>query len=92
MRARIHQKRSKQVKHPFKAVDQSHAQADHRAAHHQRAKDAPEQHTVLVTRLDSEVFEQQDEDEDVVHAERFFNQIAREEFQRRGPPVPVQQP
>src|SRR6266852_5875239 len=72
-------------------MDQGHAQADHSAAHHQRPKDPPEQYAVLVMSLHREVFEQQHKNEQIVHAERFFNQVAGEEFQRRSPAVPVQQ-
>ena len=55
---------------------------DHDGAHDQRAENAPEQHLVLVLRRHREVREQQREHEDVVHAQRFLDQVAGEELQR----------
>ena len=59
------------------------ADADHRAAHHQRAEDAPEQHAVLVDRRHREVTEDHRDDEDVVDAERLLDDVAGEVLQRR---------
>ena len=59
--------------------------ADHDGAHDQRAEDAPEQHLVLIHGRHREVGEQQREDEDVVHAERFLDDVAGEELQRLRP-------
>jgi hypothetical protein len=60
----------------------SAARHDHDGAHDQRAEDAPEQHLVLIQRWHGEIREQQREDEDVVHAQRFLDEIASEELDR----------
>ena len=62
----------------MEARDQRRADADHHAAHHQRAEDAPEQHAVLVDRRHREEAEDHRDDEDVVDAERFLDDVAGE--------------
>ena len=76
-----HQHRAEQVDNPVKPLHQRHARRDEHRPHHQRAKDAPEQHFVLILRGHLEVGEDQEEDEQVVHAQRQFYQVAGEEFQ-----------
>lgn len=66
---------------PLEVLDQRRAEQDQRAAHHERADDAPEQHPVLHRRGHLEMAEDQDENEDVVDRERPLDQIAGEEFE-----------
>ena len=75
-------RRAEDVDDPLEACEQRRAQPDEQAAHHQRAEDPPEQHPVLVLRRHGEVLEDQHDDEDVVDAERFLDQVAGEERQR----------
>ncbi len=80
----VDQEGAEDIDDPLKALDQGRTNQDHPAAHDQGADDAPEQHTVLVGRRHAEVREQQDEDENIVDAERVFDQVAREELDRLG--------
>src|SRR5690606_34716557 len=61
--------------------DEGCARGDHGTAHQQRAKDPPEQDPVLVARRDLKIGEDQNEDEDVVYAQRLLDQVARKELQ-----------
>jgi hypothetical protein len=54
---------------------------DHGATHDQRADDAPEEHPVLVLRGHGERREDQQEDEDVVDAERLLDKVAGRPFE-----------
>src|SRR5690606_24878794 len=69
------------VEDPVETLDEEGARADHGAAHDEGAEDPPEQHAVLVLLRDAEVPEDQDEDEDVVDAERLLDQVACEELE-----------
>ncbi len=44
------QEDAKPVENPLEPLHELHTQADHRAAHHQRPQDAPQQHAVLMDR------------------------------------------
>jgi len=48
------EERAEDVKHPVKLVDERRAGGDHRAAHHERAKNAPEEQPVLIFRRHAE--------------------------------------
>ena len=72
------QERAEHVDDPVELLNQVGAGDDHRAAHHQRAENAPEQHAMLIAQRDAEEAEDQDEHEDVVDRERLFNQVAGE--------------
>ena len=63
------EERAERDEQPVEALDERHAEPDHRAAHEERAEDAPEQHAVLVAVGDMEVREDEGDDEDVVHRE-----------------------
>ena len=60
--------------------DQRRADEDQDRAQNDRAKHAVHQHALLRGRRHAEVGEQHQEDEDVVHRQRFFHQIAGQEF------------
>ena len=63
------------------------AEADHCPTHYKRAKNSPEQHSVLELRRHSHVFEDHRDHEHVVGAERHLDEVAGEEFHRREPAV-----
>ncbi len=60
--------------------DEGGADADHGAAHDECAEDAPEEDAVLVAGGDGEGAEDHGDDEDVVDAEGFFDDVAGEVF------------
>src|SRR5712692_4734260 len=92
LRARVNQKRAKQVQDPRKTLDQDYARANHGAAQNQRAQYAPKEHPVLVSGVDMEIREDQQKNEDVVYAEGFFNQVAGEKFEAGSAPVREENP
>ena len=77
------QERAEDIKDRVEILHQHRAEADHRAAHHQRADDTPEKHTVLVAGGHRERAEDHCDHEDIVHAQRFLHHIGREVFRRR---------
>ena len=70
------EKRAEDIKHPVKLADERHAGGDHRAAHHQRAENAPEQEPVLEFRRHAEPGEDERDDQDVVERERKLDDVA----------------
>src|SRR5271165_1675766 len=77
----VDQDRAKNVNHPGKRVQQLDSQQDEHGAHHQCARNSPEQHAVLKAPRHREVAKDHQEHKQVVNTERLFNHIAREEFQ-----------
>ena len=59
----------------METIDQHRAQADERSTHHERAEDAPEQDTMLVFWIYTEVAEDHHHHEDVVDAEGLLDQV-----------------
>ena len=57
------------------------------AAHDERAEDAVEEHAVLAVLRDAEVLEDEHHDEDVVGAQRLFDDVAGQEGQSDVPPA-----
>ena len=57
-----------------------------------RAENPPEQNTVLIRQGNGKIGEDQQEDKDVVHAERFFDQITGEKFQGQLRPAGIINP
>src|ERR1039458_9496224 len=74
------QKRGENIQRPFKFPDERGSKPDHRAAEYQRSQNSPEQDTMLVATLNAEGAEHEDENENVVHAERLFDQVASEKL------------
>ena len=66
----VDQKCAEDVDDEVKLLNQKRARADHHAAHHERAKDAPVQDSVLVLRGHFEVGEDEQEDEEIINRER----------------------
>ena len=71
--------------------DERDAEPDHDAAHDQRAKDSPDKDTMLRARRNAEVAEDKDEDENVIDAERVFDEVAGEEIERVVRPLRMRQ-
>ena len=68
---------------------QQRAQADHDEPHHDGAEDAPLEHLRLRLGGNAEVREDQDEDEEVVDAERQLDEVAGVVLQRRAASPPA---
>ncbi len=85
------------VDDPVEFIDQRDAREDEDRSHDQSAEDARrQQHAMLVLRGHAEVLEEHREDEDVVHAERDFHEVTRQELDaclmlRIGSVVPADQ-
>ena len=54
LESRVQQERAEQIEDPIKSFNQNGANADHHAAHHQRAEHSPEQQAMLVAWIDAE--------------------------------------
>jgi len=63
------------------AVDEANAGKNEKAAHQKRAKNSPEKHAVLVLLRDGKVAEDQEEQEQIIYAERKFEHIAGGKFE-----------
>ena len=61
------QKHPEDMEDPIKTRDRRRAQADHHAAHDERAEDAPEQYPVLVGERHAEIGEDHRDHKDIVH-------------------------
>ncbi len=88
----VQQERSEKVENPIEALNQDGPDADHRAAQDERAQHSPKQQAVLIAGIDAKKLEDQQEEKNVVHAERFFNHVAREKFQAGPAPVRKENP
>ena len=62
---------------------------DESPTHDERPEDTPKQHFVLVSGRDFEVGENDEKNEEVVDAERFFDQISGKKLKRGFMPVPI---
>ena len=80
LEAGVEQEGAEDEDQPCEAGDQRRAHADEQAAGDQGAEDAPEQHPVLVLRRHGEVVEDDDEDEEVVEAERPLDDVGGQEL------------
>src|SRR5204863_1645159 len=70
------EKCAEDVKDKMKPLDQRHAQPDHHAAHGERAENSPNQDSMLGTGRDTKIVKDEDENEDVVDAQRVLNDVA----------------
>ena len=76
-----YEKGAEDVDDPGKFGDEFGADSDHGGAHNEGTEDAPEEDFVLVAWRDGEVGEEQGDDEDVIDAEGFLDDVAGEEFE-----------
>ena len=67
------QERAEDVQHRVEILEQLDAGENENGAHHQGTRDAIEQHLVLSLGRDAKRLKDQQKDEDVVDAERFFH-------------------
>ncbi len=68
------------VNDPFEFSNKGNTGGDHKAAHDQRAHDAPEEGAVLIESGDGEEAEDQGDDEDIIEAEGHFDEVAGDEL------------
>src|SRR5438874_13626734 len=76
------QKRTEEVEDKIEPVHQCDTEDNHDAAHDQRPDDSPDQSAMLSHRRDAEVGEDQNENENVVNAERVLDHVAGQKFER----------
>src|SRR6266849_9111330 len=86
--AAVHQKRTERVDDPMESLDEGNAGSDKNGAHDEGAQDSPEQYLVLVDRRHLEETEDEEEDEEVVDAQREFDDVSGDELQRGRAAVP----
>ena len=72
------------IKYPGEALYQRRSDSNHRPTQHQCTQQAPMEYPMLQRRFDAKCAKNQEEDENVVQAERFFHDVAGEKFQSRG--------
>ena len=75
------QERAENVEDEFETLHQLDAEPDHDPAHHKRAHDSPNQSPMLRHSRNAKIIEDNDEDEDVIDAERIFDHVAGEKFE-----------
>ena len=87
---RVDEERAEKRDDPLEALHQLDAGEDEQQPHHDRAEDPPEENPILVHQGNREEAEDDHEDEDIVHRERFLDQIARQidapDLMSRPPP------
>ena len=74
--ASVEQEQAKETQYPLELLYRCCASKDKDAAQDQGTEDAPEQYFVLVFAFNTEEREQHEEHEEVVHRERFLDEIA----------------
>ena len=80
-RAAVEQEYAKQRQHPFETRHHGCSKEDEETAQHQCSDDAPEEHLVLILSLYAEEREEHEEHKQVIHRQRFLDEVAREELQ-----------
>jgi len=73
---RVEKQRTEEVHHPLEPFEDAHPREDEDAAHDDGSEDAPEQHLALVLQGDAQGAEHEQEDEEIVDAERFLDEVA----------------
>src|SRR5260370_32966190 len=68
------QENAEQVANTMKPTHQRDAAQDHDSAHDQRAENSPHQRAMLRPRRDAEISKNQYENEDVINAQRIFDE------------------
>ena len=70
------QEKTKNVENEMKPPHQGDSEQNHGAAHDESANNSPHQHTMLCTRWNPEMREDEHEHKNVVHAQRVFDEVA----------------
>src|SRR5438552_9382863 len=76
------QERAENVENELEPLHELDPEPNHDSAHHQCADNSPNQDAMLGHSRNAEVIEDNDEDEDVVDAERILDYVTGEKFQR----------
>ncbi len=71
----IEQENSQYVDDPMKSVDQRHACENENCPEDKSTQNPPEQNFMLISVWNSEVGENHQEHKQIIHAERFFNEV-----------------
>ena len=79
--AAVEEEGAEEVEDPIHQGDERDADADHQAAHDQRAENAPVQDAMLVFAGNAEIGKDEGDDKDVVHREGQLDQIAGDELE-----------
>lgn len=78
--AGVDEKGPEDVEHPVEAIDHADPDENEDGPHDHGPNDAPEEHAMLVFGRDLEVGENENEDEDVVHAQAEFDDVGGEKL------------
>src|SRR2546429_6431501 len=70
------QEAAEKIENKMKMLDQRDTEPDHHSAHDQRANNSPNENAMLRDRRHAKVGKDQNEDEDVIDAERVLDQVA----------------
>ena len=73
--------RPENVEDELEAIDQLDSDEDHDSTHDQRADDSPDQRAMLRHARDLEILKDDNENENVVDAERVLDHVTGEEFE-----------
>src|SRR5260370_9766289 len=79
--AGVDEEDAKNGKNPMEAGHEDSTSSDHHAAHEESADDAPGKHAVLHTFVNLKGAENNQEDEEIINAESFFDDVASEVFE-----------
>src|SRR5690606_8938745 len=82
-----HQKNAEDVKNPVEGMNKHSAHSDHPSTHKKRSQNPPKQNTVLVACGHGKRGKNHCDDEDIVHAQRFLDDVGGQMFSRGEPPV-----
>src|SRR6185437_15029818 len=86
--AAVNQDRAKNVDDEFKALEQRYADQNKDQTHYQRAQHSPDQNFVLRVAGHAEVAEENQENEEVIDAQRLFDHISGHELEHGSVPMP----
>src|SRR6202022_3962382 len=78
----IDQQYSEDIQNPVETVNQPDAGANKNTSHDERAQNSPEQHPVLLLFGDGEIAEDEQENKQIVYAERELEYVSGEKLER----------
>src|SRR6202034_2347577 len=81
-KGRIEQEQAEDPGDPFETIQETDASETEQRAENDRSADAPDQGAVLALPADPEALKDDQEDEEIVDAERGFNGVASEPLER----------
>src|SRR5207248_6941456 len=86
--AAVDQQSAEEIDHKLEPLQDRDSDDDKAEAENQSANDPPKQDLVLMFFRDAEVLEEHEEDEEIVHAHRFFDHVAGYKLESRMSAVP----